>query len=388
MGKIGIITMYTNSKNYGGILQAFALQKIITKLGFETEQISFEKEQITSNRKKRITFVKLLKYPFRLARTYRKKYIDKKKCIDKELRNKKFKEFENTISHSEKVFHSGNIHECNAIYDIFVTGSDQVWNMNWYSSHYFLDFVSSEKYRFSYAASMPNINLSLEQEDIVKKHLKNFNSVSVREKKTADYLSKLLNREVQWTLDPTLLLDKDDWNEICSERIINEEYIFCYFLGTDKFMRNEAKRFARKKKVKIVMLPYLCGVNFVDSKFGDIRLYDVSPNDFISLIKYASYVITDSFHACVFSNIYDVKYFVFDRIGGGEMNERIFSLLDLFDAKERFCVNEKKCLLKKYDLPLSNNKSEFYYQKEKSLKFLLDNLKAAQNNYNKHEDSK
>ena len=79
-----------------------------------------------------------------------------------------------------------------------------------------------------------------------------------------------------------------------------------------------------------------------DEKFGDVKLYDVSPGEFVSLIKYSDCVFTDSFHACVFSNIYEKNFFVFPRSGADKMSNRITSLISLFHNQERFCDSSEK----------------------------------------------
>jgi hypothetical protein len=292
-------------------------------------------------------------------------------------REKKFKNFELKIPHSKKIYRSDSICACTSNYEVFITGSDQVWNMDWYCKEYFLDFVPNSKRKIAYAASMPNTKLSDEQKQIVCKHLKSFGDISVREKETADFLEELTGRKVEWVLDPTLLLSKDDWDEICAPRVIKEKYIFCYFLGTDKLHRNIAKKFAKKMGYKIVTLPHLAEVNINDLTFGDMKLYDISPEQFISLIKYAEYVITDSFHATVFSNIYQTKYFVFDRIGIGEMSSRIKSLVLLTGEDFRFCKEQgqsAKYMLSKKDIAVPQLSDELLKMKEKSIEFLKRNL--------------
>lgn len=372
MKKIGIITEYYKSKNYGGILQAYAMVLVLSKLTHQAEQLCFERGEIEGikNHREKFSFLKLLK---KMVYGSIKQRISRK--ID--LRNATFHNFELKIPHSSKVYTSDNIYECVNDYDIFITGSDQVWNMDWYFKEYFLDFVPADKLKISYGASMPNINLSVEQKQIVCDHLKSFHAISVREKETVDFLDKLTSKKTEWVLDPTLLLSRHDWDEICSPKVVEEKYIFCYFLGEHKKHRAIASDFAKKTGYKIITLPHLSRINKNDIAFGNAGLYDISPEQFISLIKHAEYVITDSFHATVFSNIYQTKYFVFDRVGIGEMSSRIKSLVSLTNEQFRFCTGENlnaEYMSDRKDIKVPPLSNKLLQMKEKSIEFLKSNL--------------
>ena len=380
--KIGIITMFYKSHNYGGLLQAYALPRFIRKMGFYSEQIQVDfTAKILQNQKKvrKITIKKVLKYLYRkLMVFYYKCYGFHQEATEGiKKRNVLVDKFADFVPHSEVIFNKENINSCTKYYDVFITGSDQVWNLDWYESEYFLDFVQPGGCKLSYAASMPNVEITENQQETIRKHLQDFQGVSVREQKTARYLSNLLGREVECVLDPTLLLGQEEWDEICSERKVTDKYIFCYFLGTDKEMRHETKIFAKKLGLKIVTLPHLTKVTNSDFKFADYNVYEASPGDFISLIKHAEYVITDSFHACVFANIYSVKYFVFSRKGIGEMDERVITLLDIFNSEKRFCKEEKDYMYNLRNLPANKDFTKLKVMQEKSRKFLLNNLEKV-----------
>ena len=371
MKRNGIITHYYNSKNYGGILQAYAMVRSLLKLNYEAEQLCFDLLVPSKKSQPKVTpSIKLIKnYIFSLV----------KKTIHKRIRRreKEFKKFELKIPHSKRVYGSDSICECTSDYEVFITGSDQVWNMDWYCKEYFLDFAPDNKQKIAYAASMPNTNLSNEQKKIVYEHLKRFDDISVRERDTAVFLEEITGRKVEWVLDPTLLLTREDWDEVCAESVIKGKYIFCYFLGTEKSCRKNAKKFAKKMGYKIVTLPHLVKININDLAFGDMKLYHISPEQFISLIKYAEYVITDSFHAVVFSNIYQTKYFVFDRTDIGEMSSRIKNLIYLTGEEFRFCVNQRQnvdYLLSQKDISVSQLSDKILKMREKSIEFLKKNL--------------
>lgn len=333
MKKIGIITLYHNNINYGGLLQAYALAKFINSMGYCAEQIltdfiSSSDDKFWNQGSGMLgsmnKFIKHCIYIF-----------NKKNFIN---RRATFQRFENKIPHSQCLYNKENIKDSNLIYDAFITGSDQVWNVSWYRPEYFLSFVEN-KPRISYSASMPN-TLDNKYAKIVKEHLDKFDSISVREKQTVSVLEELTEKKVKQVVDPTLLLDTKDWDKICTKRLVNKPYIFCYLLSTNRHTKKEIDKVARLKNMQIVTLPNVGGINAYDCVFGDIKLYNVSPEEFISLIKYSSYVITDSFHATVFSCLYRKQFVAISRAGKADMNSRLYSLLDMFDAKERFLNNE------------------------------------------------
>lgn len=392
MKKIGIITHYYRSINYGGNLQAYALCEILLKKKYEAEQICFPFEpRLTAKRDFKLLCSKGFFYVFkRILRRVkhmlvnpiiiRRKRREEQKHQVMKNRTVAFSNFnQNLIPHSEEVYHSENICDCVNNYDVFIVGSDQVWNMDWYNSAYFLDFVPSTKTKISYAASIAKDSLTDEQKEIFRKSLKDYKAVSVREKSAEKLLEGFSPVEVQTVLDPTLLLTREDWDEVCSERVISEKYVFCYFLGENKQARKLAEKFARLHKLKLVALPHTGGIRLMDRKFGDERLYDVSPQQFISLIKHAEYVFTDSFHAVVFSNIYQKQYFVFNRSKKGEMGSRIVDITELFHQKERFCAGKEKenieYVTSLLDIDYTKENKDFEKLKKESIEFLEKNLK-------------
>lgn len=371
--EVGIITFYHKSSNYGGILQAYALCSQVNKW-FYTQQILYNcaGEKVSASSKSVRTIVKHVV----------SRIINKKRNRTLRNRIRIFDSFRAFVSQSEIEYNAQNICDCLNKYDIFITGSDQVWNTQWYDEVYRLDFVPSEKYKFSYAAGVSSVNLNMEQQEVFRRTLSTYDAISVREKSAVKTLQPLTNKNVEWVLDPTLLLSREEWDKICSIRKVKDKYIFCYFLGSLSLNNKKIIEFAHKRGLKVVTMPYLAWTSKKDSDFGDYKIYDAAPQDFISLIKYAEYVFTDSFHATVFSHIYKKNFFVFNRAGLKSMNDRIYSLTSLFDTQDRFCDTKEKISLKyieglppiNYDRPFP----KFEEMKEKSINFLKDNLKKAE----------
>lgn len=357
MKKIGICTLYYQNRNYGANLQAYALRYTLEKLGVNAELVPYyyrtRVRRLLSSIKQRL----------------------KKNSISKnvEKRNRVIDKFNNLIPHS-KVYYSNTIHKANKYYDCFITGSDQVWNPDWINKYLSLDFVEDGKVTASYAASTGKVNLNVSEQQKLKRALNNTKYISIRENDSIASLQKLTDKPIINVLDPTLLLSRSEWDEICSDRIITDNYLFCYFLGDNEHLRELAYECARKNGLKVVTLPYLnLTYRSVDEGFGDYALFNVSPNDFLSLIKYASFIITDSFHASVFSHIFE-RPFVVSGKKENEMGCRLKSLTDMFNTQSHYFVDHEMVTVDKIDefnceLQICDN-TTYQKMKEISINFL------------------
>ncbi len=295
------------------------------------------------------------------------------------VRSDCFQKFLLSIPHS-KVCDGKTVNELVNDYDYFITGSDQVWNFDCYRPAFFLDFVPSNKRKISYAASISKDSLLDWQKTVFKNSLKSFSAVSVRENSAVDMIKDYSPVLVEHVLDPTLLLEREDYDKACSPRIIQEKYMFCYFIGDNKISRALAEEYAKANGLKVVTLPYL-GKKWrsCDQKFGDYKLYSVSPNDFLSLVKHAEVVFTDSFHALVFSHIYQKEYYIFKRSQLDTMTSRLYSLTKLLQTEERLCFDSEKENLdyigNLVKIDYGKTLLEFEDKKLKSKEFLLNSMK-------------
>lgn len=372
--KIGIITQYYNSHNYGGLLQAYALVEAIKDLGYDVEQISYDSSKDD--------FSNVFLSSSKSKTSYRRFYLSKIKNIIKSFLNLlisrnikkryiKMDNFSRKISHSSVVYDKNTVNKISNLYRQFVVGSDQVWNPQFYSPVYFCEFLNQdEKKCISYAASVSQNHLTEKQKKLYKEHLRKFTAISLRENNT-DIIQELTNNKVEWVLDPTLLLKKKQWDNVASPQLINEPYIFCYFLGDDSTERKLAEKFAKIKNLKLVTIPYLAGdFNFKDFNFSGKKIKSAGPEDFVSLIKYADYIFTDSFHACVFSCIYEKHFFAFQRAGMKGMSTRIETLLSLFGNSNRFCDRSERQTIEYLLLDTNNDE----YNSEKFEKKLFESI--------------
>lgn len=378
--KCGIITMYYNSINYGGVLQAYALQKFLENNGIEARQICFQKKGYGLKKSIKMHYKDLgiIKtffwatdrvYKSISNRIARKIIKSKEKKLFNE-RIKKFADFREKIPHTDKIYTSNNIKETNELFDTFCCGSDQIWKPGVVCPEYMLNFVNDNKYKLSYAASISKTDISEEQINYMIPFLNSFDKISLREKTDKSLIKKYIKKDVEWVIDPTLLLTKKDWEKLYIKNIVGKRYVFCYLLEANSKKYKIIKKFAQKNNLKIVTIPYASGVlNLKDKKFGDIHITNAGPQEFISLIHDADVVITDSFHAAVFSNIFERNFFVLEREEAPTMNSRIISLLDMFSRKDRFIKDGELCT-KKIDCNF-DEKNGFNKIKNSSINFLL-----------------
>lgn len=335
--KIGILTHYYNSANYGGNLQAYALCKVLEDMGHAPQQVqidhsaSYQNLLVPQKRGLPQKLKQLAKPVVRLLLpSYRKKW--QTQAETRQRLKAAFSRFNRQlIPHSEQIYTPKNMKTALSHYDAFLTGSDQVWNPIWYFPPFFLDFVPSSVPKLSYAASIGQSQLPEPILQRYRAHLQDFIGVSVREQ---DAVS-LLGGNTQWVLDPTMLLTREQWLEVAEPSPVERPYVFCYFLGNDPISRRLAADYATAHDLTLVTIPNATGLqNSNDEHFGDIRLPDPSPEAFLGLIAGADYVFTDSFHATVFSLIFARQFLTFPRQGHG--SSRITTLLQLFDARDRF----------------------------------------------------
>lgn len=385
--KIGIMTLFFNI-NYGATLQAYALQRVLNEHGWQCEDIKYYREidnisiadrGIVSHAKKTLDRIKNIDKQFKQLINIRK-VIEVKRNLKQ--RNASFSTFINEYMEVSSKSYAGHkdIIKAGELYDIFICGSDNIWNKNLLDTAFFLDFVPDYKKKIAYAPGMSTDNISKAQENIIKPLIQRFDSLSVREKNGQKLISKISGREVSHVLDPTLLVSSEKWEELrCNVTLPVEHYIFCFFVGTNTDARKCAEKLAKDKRLPIVTLPHMAGTYVKeDDGFGTIQLYDVGPDKFLWLIKNLDFVCTDSFHGTTFSILFKKEFICFRRffdLNTISLNYRIDSLLELLNIKGRIfeTIGEfedrkiKKIDYEKVLLRLEN-------ERKKSLTYLLNAL--------------
>lgn len=331
--KIGGLTWWRY--NYGSILQAYALQEELNdREGIEYEIICQYGKKVASvsnlkDKLKRFGIKTTLKRAFWKFgfRKLRSRNVKIQKFMDKNLK----------VSNRE--YSEENIGEANKYYDGFVCGSDQVWNPQLVEtdSIYWLSFAKPGKLKFSYAPSVGVDSFTPEQKRQICKNLAGFKGISTREESSTRLINKAMGTDCCITvLDPTLMTSRTRWDRLSEKRIYKEPYVFVYMLRGTRNQRKLIEAFAQKVGLKIVTMPFLDSerIELYDFKFGDYKLWDADPAEFISAIRYAEYVITDSFHSTVFSCLYHKTFYIFPKIGKAQVS-RLTDLQKMFKIQSR-----------------------------------------------------
>lgn len=364
--KIGIITFHA-AENFGSALQAFALQNILKKWAYESEIIDFILESdMQQYQIFRIGFYKNNPKAFLADLIYYKRNRKRK------LQFAQFREEYLKMSKNQYYAGKSNLEELNEIYDIFICGSDQIWNLNCTGRlvpEFFLSFAFDTKRKIAYAPSMPQ-EVSEEYYEDLRRYIERLDFVSVRERETVGYLEDKVNvqADIIHACDPTLLLDTEEYTTMFHLEKSAKQYIFVYILDVIHFDRKliaKAKSLAKSKKLGI---KYVSSRHFKELITAEYCL-GMGPIEFLESIYNASYVITDSFHATVFSIQFHVPFCVFPRKGS---ESRMVGLLDMLGLKDNLYFQDNMTWVDSKSDESTINKLKALSQN--SLEFLLTSL--------------
>ena len=355
MRKTAIVSCYFQH-NYGSMLQAYATQVALDKLGYENETIDISGFNNEIKKAKLKYFIKasltsdiLLSQAGRAANVLRKKFSGTEYAALSKLRNEKFDSFSRKYFRlSPKYSSKAELSQkCSENYSAVVVGSDQLWLPgNIAADYYTLNFVPPEVNTVAYATSFGVSELPKDSAAKAEVFLKKIRHISVREKSGQKLIKELVGRDVPVVSDPTLLLTAEEWMKIQKEEpIIKEPYIFCYFLGKNPPHREFASRLKKATGCKIVALTHLDEYVKSDEAYADETPYDIDPGDFLNLIRNAEYVCTDSFHCSVFSILYKKTFFTFRRFAKKtrqSTNSRLDTLFDTLGITGRLLNGDEK----------------------------------------------
>ena len=328
MKKIEIITRHAIA-NYGSILQAIATQTFFNELGSEARIIDYVSKNETvfngtktfsnrcKNKLKRLVYV-LVKLP------------------DEFIKNAKFKKFRKKTLNLTPKFDSIEALQNYDFSDSYLcAGSDQLWGYmpnGKIDPAYFLDFGTSKNTFFSYSASLGRTDFNEEYYKNLNEYLAKFSFITVREQSGVSLIEGKTPYQAKHVLDPTLMLERDFWLDYADKKIKEKPYILLYQLRRNSFIDQYAKAVAKKYNLKIVRVSTSIYDIF---RFGKKKILK-DPKTVLSLFKNAECVISDSFHATVFSLIFNKK---FVDVLPKTTHERITDLLRLVGLQSRV-VNE------------------------------------------------
>lgn len=320
--------------NYGTLLQCFALQQYLLKNGWDNNILndSWIKEPyqhtiryILATSVRRL--LSALFSPFGIYFFNEVHPLTKRMCRDFV---KNYLDVDYDVNSLDKVSQK---------YDCFVCGSDQIWNPGpqWYkrlnNSFYYAGFTSKKK--IAYGPSLGVTNYPEKHRSELKHYLESFSSLSCRENEGCRILKEITGREVYKVVDPTLLLDENDWRKFLVGEKVRKEYVLCYFLSDNSWYADYVNCYLKNKNIRVVSFDCLRIRNI---KYDSI--IHAGPKEFLKYIDGAEFVFTDSFHASLFSALLKTNFVTFERFAADDakyaQNNRLKNLFSIIGVDDRF----------------------------------------------------
>lgn len=326
--KIGVVTTHYAS-NYGALLQAYALQQhLINEEKADAEILAYYPKHYRDYWRKMPKIVS-----FKSFAIFCYCCLTPHRILQTKKRYKRYLDFvEKRIKCSKSYFSHEEIEADDCEYDALICGSDQIWNASRHSQIDPLWFLSiGGKWRnvtkIAYAPSVAD-PIPEEKREQIKGFLTDFSAVSVREFSDIEQIQPLYSGIVHHVCDPVFLLSADEWSEISDALPTTEPYVLCYFLKPDQEAVSVVKKIREVTGLKVVNID----INNYDRIHADISIPAATPEEFVSYIKHAEYVITNSFHCTAFSVLFKKSVFVIKK---RLSNSRMESLLSIVGLKER-----------------------------------------------------
>lgn len=363
--KIGIYTIHSHF-NYGAMLQAYATQKAIEKMGFEVLIVNlFTKKEEKKNKLRSFdsNFFTNLKYSIASLHP------------DMIKKFSRFEEFHNDLNLTKRYYSKEELFKNPPIMDLHLVGSDQVWNLqNGVDEYFFLTFLKPQDLRMSYASSFGTSNIDDKYKPFLKKHLSLFSSIGVRENDGVTIVKESTGLEAKQVLDPTFLLSENEWNSIISERLINEDYVLYYGFDNSKTSKSIIENIRVKLKIKVVAV----SASFSFPHEVDRFVRDAGPKEFLNLIKYSKFVIASSFHGVALAIKFKKSFFSIKHPTRNSRMETILTNLGLLERQmespQKILTMSKEELFIDYNHNLNKKISEHINESNEWFKEAVHNL--------------
>lgn len=356
MKKILLLTLHSQNNNFGSVLQAHSLYKYIESLGYNVTVLNYRPFYSNGATSLKELFIKIavntVFLPYLLVRTIRFN-----KIINQSKLTKLAKKYDDLKSISSD-------------YDIFMIGSDQVWNPYYLCGQddaYFLKFTDSSN-KFSYAASLGTSDISSEALDNIVEKVKDFKYLSIREEVSSLQLREHGRVDTKYVLDPVFLYDENYYRNLVkkSNHIKAKGYILAYIIHKDEFISEIVDEFA-----KLLGKPVVQVGGFASKCNYDKFPRSAGPAEFLSLVDNADFVVTSSFHGTAFSHIFHKQFAV---VMPYSNNLRIENILNTAGTSNRVVksVDDVKNMLEQIDYNVVNPNIEM--MRKESSEFLANVL--------------
>ena len=353
MKKLAILTLVIN--NYGTKLQSYALARAIKSLGLVEPEVinlqgSWHGKTVRISRKKQLldvlktyklkSFKKIIdfvkwNYEFKVIRQNGDSFV-----ASNSRKDALFLEFDKLIPYSKREYSLEDVRGGQlSDYDLFLVGSDQVWNAPRVGclDVYMCDFLHKKRSGLSYAASFAISSIPEHLKADYTKYIENMDTLLVREERGVELCRELGRKDAKHVVDPTLLLEGKDYDELTTRptALVGEgDYVLVYSLTSSMKIYREASKLAKRNNCKMVMLKRVPCPPLASSFKDAIDLLEVGPAEFISLIKYAKCVVTGSYHALMFSLLMHTNFYIYMDDASAE-NSRLLSSLAMFGLEKQ-----------------------------------------------------
>jgi len=333
MKNIGIVSynIYCNFTNYGSALQSWALSQVIHRLGYNAKLIDYCPEVLKEADPLN---------PFKLM--WDKDEESRRMCeLTMPAIRENFEKFERfyheRFNKTSKKYTAANFDDVvtDEQIDGFVCGSDTIFcidEFKGFDDGYFANYPCMKNgYTVSYAASFGDAHFDETTYSILNERLKNFKALGIRENQFVDYVKAHVDVPVQRTIDPTLLLTASDYDTIAAPRIVPEKYLLIYSRRYNKAMFDYADNLAKGKGWKVVDISLRA-----ENADKHQMFYQAGVEEFLSLVKYAEFVVTNSFHGLIFAVQYARPMKVFMRESANSKIDEVLKVVasqDIWNTK-------------------------------------------------------
>ena len=317
---IAFITVHIGT-NVGSNLQAIATSEVLKKSGYNPVLVNYIPPRVTYKRYWHDSFTNPLKLIWRIINFpsfyYQKllfgRYLAKYTHQTRPIYNE-----DNLAKHLPKA-------------DIYMTGSDQVWNFKWnegFDGHYFFHGIEGKK--VAYASSIGMEALTQQEQNILKRELNSYDKIAVREVQAVKQLNDIGISSIQ-VIDPTLMLNREQWKTFVEKRIIKDSYLLVYTpynIKDKEQIYKTVRSIASTKGLQVVTFSW----DYFGERLADKTVYYASPGDFLSLMYYADFVVTNSFHGTAFSINLNKQFWVY---APSMFSSRVSNIIHLLGLENR-----------------------------------------------------
>lgn len=365
--KVAVITRHAIT-NYGSLLQAVATQRLVENLGYACEVIDYIREDETYQNQER-TLLKC-KPAFNGSAMKRAMYLALRQHASVKS-GEKFETMRKKYLHLTRWYSKlSQLEQDKPQADVYMTGSDQVWGPvmdGTYDSAYCLSFTADSDCRIAFAASFGRTKFTQETEAFYKKWLSRYEAIAVRE----DSAVQLLNSwglQAKQVIDPTLMLDSAYWGRLTTD--IKKKYILVYQIHNDKKLDRYAKAAAKRVGLPLVRV----SASFHQCVRGGKFKFCPDIGVFLSYIKNAQCLITDSFHGTAFALNFNTP---FVEVLPGETSTRNMSILRLTGLTDRILKDENNVDLAFKPIDFTHANEVLTEKRKESLSILNEMLGEA-----------